>query len=58
MSSIHSTATPTLGGTTGIIVDNVSAIAQASSIYFTTQANSANCGTHRCGVKLTQGGLQ
>ena len=46
------------GGTSGIIVDNVSAIAQASSIYFTTQANSANCGTHRCGVKLTQGGLQ
>ena len=46
------------GGTSGIIVDNVSAAAQASSIYFTTQANSANCGTHRCAVKLTQGGLQ
>jgi len=67
---ISTTTTPTLGGTgavapvaeaggtSGIIIDNVSAIAQASSIYFTTQANSANCGTHRCGVKLTQGGLQ
>jgi hypothetical protein len=67
---VNSTTTPTLGGsggvapvaeaggTSGIIVDNVSAIAQASSIYFTTEANSANCGGHRCGVKLTQGGLQ
>jgi hypothetical protein len=67
---ISTTTTPTLGGTgavapvaepggtSGIIVDNVSAIAQASSIYFTTQRNSANCGTHRCAVKLTQGGLQ
>ena len=67
---ISTTTTPTLGGTggvapvaesggtSGIIVDNISAIPQASSIYFTTQANSANCGTHRCGVKLTQSGLQ
>ncbi len=67
---ISTTTTPTLGGTggvapvaeaggtSGIIVDNVSNIAQASSIYFTTQANSANCGTHRCGVKLTQSTLQ
>jgi hypothetical protein len=69
---ISTTTTPTLGGTgavapvpeaggtSGIIVDNVSAIAQASSIYFTTEANSANCppGAHRCAVKLTQGGLQ
>jgi hypothetical protein len=49
---------PEAGGTSGIIVDNVSPIAQASSIYFTTQANSANCGGTRCAVKLTQGGLQ
>jgi len=67
---VSTTTTPTLGGTgavapvaeaggtSGIIVDNVSAIAQASSIYFTTQANSANCGGNRCGVKLAQGGLQ
>lgn len=67
---ISTTTTPTLGGTgavapvaeaggtSGIIVDNVSPIAQASSIYFTTLANSANCGATRCGVKLTQGGLQ
>jgi hypothetical protein len=43
------TATET-GGTTGIIVDNVSASAQASSIYFgTIGSNTA--------VKLTQSGL-
>jgi hypothetical protein len=67
---ISTSTTPTLGGaggvapvaeaggTSGIIVDNVSAIAQASSIYFTTQATSANCGGKFCAVKLTQGGLQ
>lgn len=46
------------GGTSGIIVDNTSAITQASSMYFTTQASSANCGGNFCAVKLTQGGLQ
>ncbi|HKM90577.1 MAG TPA: hypothetical protein VJX29_08180 [Candidatus Acidoferrales bacterium] len=50
------------GGTSGIIVDNVSAEAQASSIYFTTQAPAPYpipCGTGNfCAVKLTQGGLQ
>jgi len=67
---ISTTTTPTLGGTggvapvpeaggtSGIIIDNVSNIAQASSIYFSTITNSANCGAHRCAVKLTQGGLQ
>lgn len=50
------------GGTSGIIVDNVSASNQASSIYFSTLANSANCAVAgvnmHCAVKLTQGGLQ
>jgi len=67
---ISTTTTPTLGapgqiseagGTSGIIIDNVSGAAQASSIYFTNEANSASCRTtanHRCGVKLTQSGLQ
>lgn len=47
------------GGTSGIIVDNVSTQAQASSIYFSPLANQA-CGvggTGRCAVKLTQSGL-
>jgi len=71
---ISTTTTPTLGGTgavapvaeaggtSGIIVDNVSAIAQASSIYFSTLGNSPTCavaGVNRhCAVKLTQGALQ
>jgi hypothetical protein len=64
---ISSTTTPTLGapgqiaeagGASGIIVDNVSASNQASSIYFTTLASSASCGGNFCAVKLTQGGLQ
>lgn len=50
-----------LNGTSGIIVDNVSQAAQASSIYFTNQGNGA-CGdgiaTGGCAVKLTQSGLQ
>jgi hypothetical protein len=46
------------GGTSGIIVDNVSMANQASSIYFSTLATSASCGTNFCAVKLTQGGLQ
>jgi len=65
---ISTTTTPTLGaqvseagGTSGIIVDNVSSAVQASSIYFSTEANSAACrvagANHRCAVKLTtQGG--
>ncbi len=46
-------------GTSGIVVDNISTEAQASSIYFATQATSNNCGTGVfCAVKLTQSGLQ
>jgi len=49
------------GGTSGMVVDNVSAALQASSIYFTNQANGA-CGdgiaTGGCAIKLTQSGLQ
>jgi hypothetical protein len=48
-------------GTSGIIVDNVSAGAQASSIYFTNEGTSP-CGdgiaTGGCAVKLTQSGLK
>lgn len=52
------------GGTSGIVVDNVSASAQASSLYFTFQSNSAVGATCNgvtgigCAVKLTQSGLQ
>ncbi len=50
------------GGTSGIIVDNVSAANQASSIYFSTIGASPNCRVggvnQRCAVKLTQGALQ
>lgn len=48
------------GGTSGIIVDNVSTQNQASSIYFSTQAPEV-CGVGgngRCAVKLTQAGFQ
>lgn len=48
-------------GTSGITVDNVSSDAQASSIYFTTQAKSTSvCGSTSafCAVKLTQSALQ
>jgi hypothetical protein len=48
------------GGTSGIIVDNLSSSAQASSIYFST-LGSAACGvggTGFCAVKLTQSTLQ
>jgi len=51
-------------GTSGIIVDNVAAAAQASSIYFSNQGNPPpNCGnpggtTGGCAVKLTQSSLQ
>ena len=50
------------GGTSGIIVDNVSTANQASSIYFSTIGASANCKVagvnQRCAVKLTQAALQ
>ena len=54
------TGRPEAGGTSGIIVDNVSAQPQASSIYFTTQSTTT-CGDGvsggGCAVKLTQSGL-
>jgi hypothetical protein len=49
------------GGTSGIIVDNDSTDAQASSIYFGTLATSTTiCGTPAayCAVKLTQAALE
>ena len=56
------------GGSSGIVVDNVSTAAQASSIYFSFAANSVgfgpglpSCNTTTivgCAVKLTQSGLQ
>ncbi len=55
-----STATvPVSGGASGIIPDNESSLAQASSIYFTGLA-SETCGaggTGYCAIKLTQAGL-
>jgi hypothetical protein len=53
------------GGTSGIVVDNVSAGTQASSIYFTFNANSDTSNNTGCNgvtavgcvVKLTQNGL-
>ena len=48
------------GGTSAIVIDNVSSDVQASSIYFTTQATSATvCGatTAYCAIKLTQSAL-
>jgi hypothetical protein len=54
---------PEPGGTSGIVIDNVSSAGQASSLYFTILANStggltcsgvANVG---CAVKATQAGL-
>jgi hypothetical protein len=52
------------GGTSGIVVDNVSASSQASSLYFTYLNNAAIGATCNgatgvgCAVKLTQSGLQ
>jgi hypothetical protein len=40
------------GGTSGIVIDNVSTSAQASSVYFSTLGSTHNA------VKLTQSGLQ
>jgi hypothetical protein len=48
-------------GTSGIVADNVSPLPQASSIYFSNEAN-ALCGdgisTGGCAIKVTQAGLQ
>ena len=48
------------GGVSGIVVDNTSSAAQASSVYFSTQGvvNVGTCVNARCAVKLTQSGLQ
>jgi hypothetical protein len=49
------------GGTSGIVIDNVSTEDQASSIYFTTLGQSTTvCGTTSayCAVKLTQAALE
>jgi hypothetical protein len=52
------------GGTSGIIIDNVSGSSQASSIYFTYGANALTGATCNgatgvgCAVKLTQSALQ
>jgi hypothetical protein len=56
-------ALPERGGTSGIVIDNVSAAGQASSIYFSILANSTvlhSCGGTSgvgCAVKATQSGL-
>jgi len=56
-------ALPERGGTSGIVIDNVSAAGQASSIYFSILANSTvlhSCGGTNgvgCAVKATQSGL-
>jgi hypothetical protein len=56
--SAHATAET--NGTSGIVVDNVSTAAQASSIYFSNLGN-ATCGDGigggGCAIKLTQAGL-
>jgi hypothetical protein len=58
--SASSAARPEAGGTSGIVVDNISAAAQASNIYFTTLSDTT-CGDSvsggGCAVKLTQTGL-
>ncbi len=48
------------GGISGVIVDNVSTSAQASSVYFSTQGQvtQGSCSNARCAVKLTQLNLQ
>ncbi len=48
------------GGTSAIVIDNVSSDVQASSIYFTTLATSTGtCGTTvYCAIKLTQSALK
>jgi hypothetical protein len=59
--TLATNTTDVAGGTSGIIVDNNSTGAQASSIYFGTLATSNTiCGTTAayCAVKVTQSGLQ
>jgi len=59
--ALATNTTDVAGGTSGIIVDNDSADAQASSIYFGTLATSTTiCGTTSafCAVKLTQSALE
>jgi hypothetical protein len=48
------------GGISGVIIDNNSTAAQASSVYFTTltTVNVGTCFNQRCAVKLTQAALQ
>lgn len=48
------------GGISGVIIDNDSASAQASSVYFSTlgSVNVGTCVNHICAVKLTQNGLK
>jgi hypothetical protein len=46
------------GGTSAIVVDNISSLAQASSVYFSTLSTSSSCGSAYCAVKLTQATLQ
>jgi len=47
------------GGTSGIIIDNVSNLGQASSLYFTTLGTGTPCTTGAyCAIKLTQSALQ
>jgi len=55
-------AYPEDGGTSGIVIDNISSDAQASSIYFTPLGDTTDpgntCSFVGCAVKLTQVGLQ
>jgi hypothetical protein len=48
------------GGISGAIIDNDSAAAQASSVYFSTltTVNVGTCANARCAIKLTQAALQ
>lgn len=47
------------GGPSGMIIDNVSTMGQAASIYFAQLDNlTTACGNNYCAVKLTQSGLQ
>lgn len=48
------------GGTSGMVIDNDSTAAQASSVYFSTQGrvNVGTCANQTCAVKLTQAALQ
>jgi hypothetical protein len=50
---------PEVNGPSGIVVDNASASAQASSLYFSTQGNGPCNGLPNvgCAVKVTQAGL-